>query len=148
MNPVVLDVAGLSKNYIAYRSNLQRFSTWFGAKIVPLSEYWAVRDVSFRLRAGEGLALIGPNGAGKSTLLKLITGTVQPTSGAIGHTGPISAILELGLGFNPEFTGRQNIYQAGGLLGHSHGLLDQLMHVLLAAFQDGTAPFEGQRNVC
>jgi lipopolysaccharide transport system ATP-binding protein len=127
MSIVVLDVAGVGKNYIAYKSNLQRFASWFGATIVPDSEYWAVRDISFRLNAGEALALIGQNGAGKSTLLKLITGTVQPTTGHIGRPGPISAILELGLGFNPEFTGRQNVYQAGGLLGHSRDLLDQLM---------------------
>ncbi len=127
MTAVVLDVAGVGKRYASYRSSLHRFATWCGASIAPTSVYWAARDVSFQLRAGEALALIGQNGAGKSTLLKLITGTILPTTGALHHAGSISAILELGLGFNPEFTGRENIYQAGGLLGHARGLLDRLM---------------------
>src|SRR5690606_9868308 len=112
----VLTVSDVGKRYAAYRSNLQRFATWFGANITPVSEYWANRDISFDVRAGEALALIGQNGAGKSTLLKMITGTIRPTTGEITVSGHISAILELGLGFNPEFTGRQNIYHAGGLM--------------------------------
>ena len=127
MNSVVLHVAGVGKNYVAYRSNLQRFAKWFGAQVTPAKEYWAARDISFDLHAGEALALIGQNGAGKSTLLKIITGTVHPTVGNVGRNGNISAILELGLGFNPEFTGRQNAYQSGGLIGHSRQTLDQLM---------------------
>ncbi|KXF78323.1 sugar ABC transporter ATP-binding protein [Paramesorhizobium deserti] len=124
---VVLDVSHISKCYAAYRSNLQRFANWFGASIKPESEFWANRDISFQVRQGEALALIGQNGAGKSTLLKIITGTVRPTSGSVAVAGRISAILELGLGFNPEFTGRQNIYQAGGLMGFSQAELTELM---------------------
>lgn len=123
----VLTVSGVSKRYAAYKSNLHRFATWFGANITPVSEYWANRDISFDVKAGEALALIGQNGAGKSTLLKMITGTIRPTMGQITVSGHISAILELGLGFNPEFTGRQNIYNAGGLMGFSQEELTSLM---------------------
>src|SRR5262245_33023680 len=119
MSRAVLHVVGVGKCYAAYRSNLARFATWVGAPVRPVNEYWAVRDISFSLRAGEALALIGQNGAGKSTLLKLIVGTVRPTTGRIAVGGRIGAILELGLGFNPEFSGRQNVYQAGGLMGLS-----------------------------
>ncbi|MGL3606265.1 ABC transporter ATP-binding protein [Rhizobium sp. G187] len=123
----VLTVSAVSKRYAAYKSNLHRFASWFGANVTPVSEYWANREISFDVKAGEALALIGQNGAGKSTLLKMITGTVRPTHGQITVSGHISAILELGLGFNPEFTGRQNIYHAGGLMGFSQEELSGLM---------------------
>lgn len=123
----VLTVSAVSKRYAAYKSNLHRFASWFGANITPISEYWANQDITFHVKAGEALALIGQNGAGKSTLLKMITGTVRPTQGQITVSGHISAILELGLGFNPEFTGRQNIYHAGGLMGFSQDELSDLM---------------------
>ena len=119
MSQTVVDVRGVGKCYATYPSNLHRFAEWFGLPAKRLHEHWAVRDVSFSLNAGDALALIGQNGAGKSTLLKLITGTVRPTAGYIRVSGRISAMLELGLGFNPEFTGRQNAYLAGGLMGFS-----------------------------
>ena len=119
MSRVVLAAEGLGKAFTSYRTNLLRFAGWFGAPTRPDKKYWAIRDVSFDLKAGEALALIGQNGAGKSTLLKLITGTLRATEGSIAVNCRISAILELGLGFNPEFTGRQNVFQAGGLMGFS-----------------------------
>lgn len=124
---VILDVSNIGKCYATYRSNLERFANWFGASIAPAAEFWANRGVSFSVERGEALALIGQNGAGKSTLLKMITGTIRPNEGAVAVAGRISAILELGLGFNPEFTGRQNIYQAGGLMGFSQGELSEMM---------------------
>ncbi|AEH87084.1 ABC transporter ATP-binding protein [Mesorhizobium opportunistum] len=123
----VLSVSHLSKRYANYASNLERFAGWFGAPVKPTEEFWPVKDISFSLSAGEALGLIGQNGAGKSTLLKLITGTVRPTEGTAHVGGRVSAILELGLGFNPEFTGRQNAFHAGGLMGLSQARLAELM---------------------
>ncbi|WGG60264.1 ATP-binding cassette domain-containing protein [Brucella intermedia] len=110
----VLSVSKVGKRYATYASNFQRFATWFGADIKPESEYWANQDITFNVPVGQALALIGQNGAGKSTLLKMITGTIRPSTGNINLAGRVNAILELGLGFNPEFSGRQNIYHAGG----------------------------------
>ncbi len=127
MSDPVLTVEGVGKCYAAYSSNLHRFAEWFGLPSRHKREFWAVREVSFSLQRGEALALIGQNGAGKSTLLKLITGTVRPTTGRVHVAGRISAMLELGLGFNPEFSGRQNVYLAGGLMGFSVRELDALI---------------------
>jgi lipopolysaccharide transport system ATP-binding protein len=132
MNGSILHLHCVGKRYTAYSSNLARFASWFGTPVKPISEHWAVKDISFTLKAGEALAVIGQNGAGKSTLLKVITGTVRPTTGHIAINGRVSAILELGLGFNPEFTGRQNIYQAGGLMGNSRQELRALMPAIEA----------------
>ena len=117
----------LSKRYTSYASNLERFATWFGAPFAPAEEFWPVKDISFSLQAGEALAIIGQNGAGKSTLLKLITGTVRPTEGSVQLGGRVGAILELGLGFNPELTGRQNVMLAGGLMGLSSRRIVELI---------------------
>jgi lipopolysaccharide transport system ATP-binding protein len=123
----MISVNHLSKRYASYASNLERFATWFGAPFAPTEEFWPVKDVSFSLEAGKALAIIGQNGAGKSTLLKLITGTVRPTEGFVQLGGRIGAILELGLGFNPEFTGRQNVMLAGGLMGLSSRRIVELI---------------------
>lgn len=127
MSAPVLSVERVGKCYAAYPSNLHRFAEWFGLKSRHKSEFWAVREVSLTLQRGEALGIIGQNGAGKSTLLKLITGTVRPTTGRVHVAGRISAMLELGLGFNPEFTGRQNVYLAGGLMGFSTRELEAMI---------------------
>ncbi len=81
--------------------------------------FWAVRDVSFTVRAGEIAGIIGPNGSGKSTILKLIANILYPTAGQISIRGSVSAMLELGAGFDPEFTGRENVFLVGSFLGLS-----------------------------
>ena len=122
----LLSVDRVSKRYAIYDSLVSRIGSWFGASVTPVSEFWANREISFDVAPGEALALIGQNGAGKSTLLKMITGTVRPSSGRVTAHGRVSAILELGVGFNLELTGRQNIFHAGGLMGHSQAELERL----------------------
>lgn len=124
---IALQLDGVGKSYATWSSSLARFASWFGARVRPASEVRVLHDISFRLEQGQTLALIGQNGAGKSTLLKLVTGTVRPTSGTIAVRGRVHAILELGLGFHPEHTGRENIYQAGGLMGFSREELSRLI---------------------
>ena len=123
----VLAVQGVSKHYPNYRSILHRMGNWFGLPDAQANPFKAIDNLTLELKEGEALGLIGQNGAGKSTLLKIITGTVQPNSGQVFVNGNISAILELGLGFNPEFTGRENVIHSGALLGHSPTLLRKLM---------------------
>ena len=83
-------------------------------------EFWALKDVSFEVKKGETVGIIGRNGSGKSTLLQMVCGTLNPTSGSIQTSGRIAALLELGSGFNPDFSGKDNVYLNGALLGFSN----------------------------
>jgi lipopolysaccharide transport system ATP-binding protein len=98
-------------------------------------EFWALKDVSFSVGRGEAVGIIGRNGSGKSTLLQIICGTLSPTSGSVTCSGRIAALLELGSGFNPEFTGRENVYLNGALFGASREEIDERFDQI-AAFAD------------
>jgi lipopolysaccharide transport system ATP-binding protein len=101
--------------------------SWFGARVKPIEERWVLRHVNFGIQPGESVGIVGQNGAGKSTLLKLITGTLRPTEGLMSINGRIAAMLELGMGFNPEFSGRRNAYHTAGLMGFSHEEIEKAM---------------------
>ena len=123
-----ITVSNLGKAYKQYPTRSSRLREW----LLPFmgeqhSLKWILQDISFQIAPGEAVGLIGINGAGKSTLLKLITGTTQPTTGAVHMEGSVAALLELGMGFHPDFTGRQNVYMAGQLLGMSVEDITRLM---------------------
>lgn len=123
-----ITVSNLGKAYKTYPTRLSRLAEWMLPAGGPRHTLkWVLRDVSFTVSPGEAVGLIGINGAGKSTLLKLITGTTQPTTGNVWMDGSVAALLELGMGFHPDFTGRQNAYMAGQLLGMTVGQIDELM---------------------
>ena len=113
----LLSVQNVGKAFRTYSSEWHRFARWFGLPMKPAEETWVLRHINFDIQVGEAIGLIGQNGAGKSTLLKMITGTMRPTEGQLQVNGRIAAILELGMGFNPDLSGRQNVRHAAGLMG-------------------------------
>ena len=113
-----INVENISKCYKIYPSRNARLKEWLLPFRKCHEEKWVLKNISFAVEQGEAIGIIGMNGAGKSTLLKIITGTVMPTSGSVQFNGSVSALLELGLGFHPDFTGRQNVYMSGQLLGY------------------------------
>lgn len=123
-----ITVTNLGKAYKQYPTRWSRLKEW----LIPFAESqhqlkWVLQDINFKINPGEAVGIIGINGAGKSTLLKMITGTTQPTSGQVQITGRIAAMLELGMGFHPDFTGKQNAFMAGQLLGMSAEDISRLM---------------------
>lgn len=116
----VLEVRNISKSYRTYSSEIWRILSWFGIKHKAIQETYTLQNINFSIKAGESIGVVGQNGAGKSTLLKIITGTLHPSKGEIKVNGKIAAILELGMGFHPDLTGRQNAYHSAGLMGYSH----------------------------
>lgn len=121
-----LRVHNLGKAYRRYARKSGRLAEWLGLGCQH-ELIWIVRNLNFSVAPGEAVGIVGANGAGKSTLLKMITGTTQATEGCIESGGRISALLELGLGFHPDFTGRQNVFMSGQLLGMGADELVSLM---------------------
>ncbi|HYC36861.1 MAG TPA: ABC transporter ATP-binding protein [Usitatibacter sp.] len=130
---VVISAEGLGKAYRVYNRPVDRLKQIvFGEQRRFYREIWALRDVTFQVARGETVGFLGRNGAGKSTLLQLVCGTLLPTQGRIEVAGRISALLELGSGFNPEYTGLENIYLYGALLGLTREDLDARLDRILA----------------
>ncbi|AAZ33210.1 ABC transporter ATP-binding protein [Pseudomonas savastanoi pv. phaseolicola] len=134
----LLTVKNLGKAYRVYASEFQRIGRWFGISTKPKEEHWVLKHVNFSIHAGEAIGIVGQNGAGKSTLLKMITGTLQPTEGNVQVNGRIAAILELGMGFTPDLTGRQNVYHAAGLMGFNADRIDEVIKEIEAFAEIGT----------
>jgi ABC-type polysaccharide/polyol phosphate transport system ATPase subunit len=117
-----LRVDNVSKLYRIYDRPTDRLKEMLTQGFIKRHrEFWALKDISFEVEGGTTTGIIGPNGSGKSTLLQIITGTLEPTHGTIHYEGRVAALLELGAGFNPEFTGLENVYLNASLLGFSRG---------------------------
>lgn len=120
-----ISIKNISKCYKIYNTRNERLKEW----MIPFSkkrhkEKWVLKDINLEIKKGEAVGIIGMNGAGKSTLLKIITGTTMPTTGKVTFNGTVAALLELGIGFHPDFTGRQNVYMSGQLLGYTNSEID------------------------
>jgi len=133
-NDIAISVTNLSKCYQIYDTPRDRLKQLVVPRLQRIAgkapkqyfrEFWALRDVSFEVKKGETVGIIGRNGSGKSTLLQMICGTLTPTSGSIQTNGRIAALSELGSGFNPEFTGRENVYMNASVLGLSNEEIDE-----------------------
>jgi lipopolysaccharide transport system ATP-binding protein len=144
---IAISVKNLSKCYEIYSSPSARLKQFIVPKLKRLldhksahsskyyREFWAVKDISFEVKRGETVGIIGSNGSGKSTLLQMICGTLTPTMGTVQTHGRVAALLELGAGFNPEFTGRENVYLNATVLGLSSEEIDARFDAI-AAFAD------------
>lgn len=135
--PAAISVLGAGKRYRIYdrpQDRLKDAFLWRLGRSIG-RDFWALREVSFEVVRGEAVGIIGRNGSGKSTLLQMIAGTLAPSEGGITVVGRVSALLELGSGFNPEFTGRENVYLGGAILGiPAHEMESRFAEI--AAFAD------------
>src|SRR5258708_5653049 len=124
----VISVQNVSKVYHLYQHPFERVLGSFALKRRRRAEFWALRNINLHIEKGEVLAIVGPNGSGKSTLLQVISGILQPTSGRVLCDGRVAALLELGAGFNPEFSGRDNVYLNGEIMGVSPNEMATALH--------------------
>lgn len=141
MDEILIDVQNVSKRFCKDLKRSMRYGFMDSLRAIAgrdatatdlrKDEFWAVKDVSFQLRRGECLGLIGHNGAGKSTLLKMLTGLINPDQGSITMRGKIGALIELGAGFNPILTGRENIYNNGAVLGFTRKEIDAKVEAII-----------------
>jgi lipopolysaccharide transport system ATP-binding protein len=124
---------GLGKCYQIYKQPLDRLKqSFWRARRRLYQEFWALRDISFEIKKGETVGIIGSNGAGKSTLLQLICGTLNPSVGELHLNGRVAALLELGSGFNPDFTGRENVYMNAAIMGLTRAEIDSRYDSIVA----------------
>lgn len=132
-NDIAINVKGLGKCYHIYSNPRDRLKQFFAPRLQRLSglyqkqyfrEFWALKDINFEIKRGDTVGIIGRNGSGKSTLLQILCGTLHPTAGSVEIKGRVAALLELGAGFNPEFTGRENVYMNAAVLGLSRGEIE------------------------
>lgn len=136
MNNIAISVKNLSKSYRLYKNPAERLKELlhpFGKKYHR--NFWALRDINLEIPKGTTFGIIGQNGSGKSTLLQVMTGILQPTTGSVKVNGRVSALLELGSGFNPEFTGRENAFMGGAIMGISREEMEERFDEI-AAFAD------------
>lgn len=133
---VVIDVRNVSKCYQLYARPRDRLlQSLFRGRKTFYRDFWALSELSLQVRRGEAVGIIGRNGAGKSTLLQLIAGTLTPTTGEVVIRGRVAALLQLGSGFNPEFSGRENVFLNGAILGFSRTQMEARFEQI-AAFAD------------
>ncbi len=143
MSEYVIEVEHVDKVYKLYDSNRARVADTLGlARKKNFKEHYALKDMSFSVKKGECVGLIGTNGSGKSTILKIITGVLSPTKGQVQVDGRISALLELGAGFNQEYTGIENIYLNGTMLGYTKEEIDEKLDDILSFADIGDFVFQ------
>jgi lipopolysaccharide transport system ATP-binding protein len=130
---LLIEVRGLGKRYEIYAQPRDRLlQSLFRGRRQFFQEFWALADISFEVRRGETVGIVGRNGSGKSTLLQLIAGTLTPTTGTVDVRGRIAALLELGSGFNPEFSGRENVFLNGAILGLARSEIEARLPEIVA----------------
>ncbi|TKU27765.1 ABC transporter ATP-binding protein [Citrobacter sp. wls618] len=129
---ISISIENVSKVYEMYDNPRERLLQLFSSSKKYYKEFWALKNINFHLRKGETVGILGRNGSGKSTLLQIIAGTLEATQGCVTTSGVVAALLELGSGFNPDFTGRENIYLNGSILGFSREQMDNRIDEIIA----------------
>ena len=134
MADTVLKVENVSMKFNLSKEKHDSLKEYFIAMLrreLQYNEFWALSDVSFELERGDRLGILGFNGAGKSTLLKVIAGVFKPTIGTVEREGVLAPLIELGAGFDPQYTGMENIYLYGACLGYSHKFIDEKLDQII-----------------
>ena len=134
MSDTILRVEDVSMRFNLSKEKHDSLKEYFIAMMrreLIFNEFWALTDVSFELEKGDRLGILGFNGAGKSTLLKVIAGVFRPTKGSVERTGVLAPLIELGAGFDPQYTGMENIYLYGACLGYSHKFIDEKLQDII-----------------